>query len=385
MMPYREALSPMGRFLVSALKARRDATDEELLARQLRALGTDACRAAARRNQIESHVGTSLVEVLGSAAVDKGWRDVVVQNEGRVHDLMTATAAVADALTAAGAVHALVESGGTLLGTDLPASAFCSGDFDMLVEREHFHTAVALAQEQGFELMKRDGRASTARAELRRERDGGNQWLAIGSTPFDRVWVPLSFHVDVGPWLKRAVPSRKVASLFVLHPTDALAFVAIHTSTHSYVRAPGLRLHVDVDRVATDNVIDWARVVTSAGEAAARTRVFVSLSMAAGLLGTEVPARVLADLDPGLRWHALRALLAREGSVADGRPKLPRGKTVALDALLDDRGPLDWAQSVVVPDRSWLEEKFAEPGSNHSTLALHARRLRQLVARWRPV
>ena len=43
----------------------------------------------------------------------------------------------------------------------------------------------------------------------------------------------------------------------ILAPEDNLLQVALHTAKHSYVRAPGFRLHSDVDRVVRFQSIDW--------------------------------------------------------------------------------------------------------------------------------
>ena len=43
----------------------------------------------------------------------------------------------------------------------------------------------------------------------------------------------------------------------ILSPEDNLLQVCIHTAKHSYVRSPGLRLHLDVERIVRHKQIDW--------------------------------------------------------------------------------------------------------------------------------
>jgi hypothetical protein len=160
----------------------------------------------------------------------------------------------------------------------------------------------------------------------------------------------------------------------------------MHTSLHSFIRAPGIRLHVDIDRLVRDNTIDWSDFVSEVEAMGVPTRAFVSLSMAKGLLDSPIPASVLTRLYPGsVRWSLLENLLQQNGIVADGRPKLRRAETLMLDALIDERPFGAWLGSILFPSSQWLEEHFGHESSvEESTLQLHLRRYQQMLGRWKP-
>ena len=135
-----------------------------------------------------------------------------------------------------------------------------------------------------------------------------------------------------------------------------------------------------------DNDIDWDASVSEMLALGVPTRAFVSLSMAAGLLGTPVPEHALGQLFPGsARWHMLSTLLTSDGVIHTGAPKLQGAKTVALDFLLEERSLVSWMRSIFLPSESWLREHFEhENGGQQSVWSLQFARWRQLVQRWRP-
>ena len=95
--------------------------------------------------------------------------------------------------------------------------------------------------------------------------------------------------------------SIKNSSVKILAPEDNLLQVALHTAKHSYVRAPGFRLHSDVDRVIRFQQIDWTRFENGVLKLKLKTAVYFSLFFAKDLLGTSIPKEVLKKLRP--TWY----------------------------------------------------------------------------------
>lgn len=383
-MIYEERLDDRGRFLALALRGQRTPAEDDEVRALYRRLGEDECRALARANQCLAPVAVTLGGLLDGEARTP-WDESAENNEARVRSLVERLVAIVAALDGRGVASAVIEAGGVLLGSDLPLGAYAPGDLDLLVSEDGWDATQEVFSRAGFVHEDRRGRP-TKRIEFTRLRpDGQREWLEVGSAPFDRMWVPLRFRDRSPAWLARRVPSRKEARLSVLAPADALALVSIHTSLHSYVRAPGIRLHMDVDRLVRDNVIDWPGYVDEIRRVGATRRAFVSLAMAAGLLGTPIPGDVLEDLAPSsARWRRIRRLLASEGVVADGRPKLTRVKSVLLDVLIDEDGVARWAGALTVPEPAWMREHFDRQNSGAPLWRLHARRVVGLISRWSP-
>src|SRR5690606_6328164 len=81
--------------------------------------------------------------------------------------------------------------------------------------------------------------------------------LEVRGEAFERRWAAPPGRDRVALWLSRRVPAARDGRLYVLRPEDALALVALHTALHTWLRPPGLRLHLDVDRLARDAALDW--------------------------------------------------------------------------------------------------------------------------------
>ncbi len=349
------------------------------------ALPDDAVFEAARKNKVVHAVADALERALGEE-LPVSWSEALGENEARVEALLDMTERLTEGLTALGIPSAAVESAGVLLGSDLSTRALGSGDLDLLVPESAWERSLELAADLGLTRGDRAGQVTTRRAKLSGLGPHGEPlWIEACAHPFERTWVPLRVQDRSEVWLERAVESRKRPKISVLDPHDALAFVALHTSLHSFVRSPGLRLHMDVDRLARDNELDWSRVVEEIEALGARTRAFVSLMMARGILDTPIPDAALEALAPtSSRWRKLRELLEAQGVLHRGTPKLGRVDTLRLDLLLEEGGLSSWLANVALPDRVWLSRHFAPEEPNLGWARLHGRRLVRLATRWRP-
>ncbi len=359
-----------GELLLLALRARRDAAQQSRLRELLDRRGLDPALTLARRNKVDAAASVGFAAALGDDT-PASLRGALAANERRVQALVDALSEAAPDLEAAECRPTVVEAGGVLLATDLPLAAFGSGDLDVLVARDRFDAALAALARHGFHPRKPPP-PGEARAELIRE----TLRLEVRAEPFERRWAAPPCNDRSAVWLARRVPTPRAPRLHVLRPEDALALVAMHTALHTWLRPPGLRLHLDVDRLARDLPIDWPAAQAEIQALGAATRCWASLVLARDLLGAPVPAPVLDALSPPpARARALMRALARAGLLADGRPKLPGWRALALDALADDRSPLSWAAALALPDEAWLRLRFDRPDAPAPRWRLHLRRL----------
>jgi hypothetical protein len=381
---YQEPLSAEARFLLLGVRATHTDSEARELVDAYASFGPERCRKSAETNRVSALVGATLARLLPDAGLSSDWWRAVERNRARVETLSAYLARIFSAFQEKGVEAAVIEGGGMLLATSYPMAGYGAGDFDVLVSEAGFHDALSVVRAAGFEPVDRRGRPTTRVEHVRREATG-ELFIEVGHRPFDRMWLPLSFEDRSRVWLHRRVPSSKVSGTWVLAPTDALVSCAAHASLHSYVRSPGLRLHIDTDRVVRAGEIDWDAFVDEVIDSGLRTRAFVSLAVAAGLLSTPVPSDVLKRLAPTpSRWRRIHALIRSERVIADGRPKLGRRRAALLDVLLDDRGPGRWFKSLLVPDREWMREHFDRSGEGASLLRLHVRRALAFAGRYRP-
>lgn len=379
-MIYSQPLDTVGRLLTLSIRGDRTSEETALLADLWRCVGADRAREAAQRNQVEALVGVGLSS--GGIKLPPGWARFIRFNQERVISLIDALSRIVAGLEQKGVASAAIEAGGVLLGSDLPVAAYCSGDMDLLVAASGWGAVPAVFEAEGFVQKVRRGRPTCRREFVRMDPAVGELWFEVGCEPFDRMWVPLQFKDCSQAWMTRRVPARERPDISVLAPADALAFVAIHTSLHSYVRPPGLRLHVDVDRLVRDNEIDWGCFLDAIAESNAGRRAFVSLAMAAGLLGTPIPSDVLAALFPGAAvWSRIERLLSRASVIANGNSKLSCAQSLCLDRLLTEDTFLGWARSIAFPSLPWMREHFDREGRGYGACRLYARRLGMVARR----
>ncbi len=131
------------------------------------------------------------------------------------------------------------------------------GDIDVLVEKRHFRSAheVMLAEGYHFEF-----RSPLEEAELAvAEEDGGAEYWKI-LPDGEKLWFELQWRPVAGRWIRpdqepsaEELMARSISipgtTVRLLAPEDNLLQVALHTAKHTYVRAPGFRLHLDVERI----------------------------------------------------------------------------------------------------------------------------------------
>ena len=385
--PYSESMQPVNRLLALAIRGGLTPCERDELRILYRNVSVDATRKAARQNKVEALVLESLSRQLPDQDVNPEWKTWLAENEQRVLRFQEAWKSVAVRLDQMGCRHALVENAGVLYGSFLPLAAFSAGDFDILIADNDWEDVKQAFTAEGFVPVDRRNRP-TSRIEYRRESPGGNEpiWLNVGARAFDRIWVPLKVSDRESVWLSRTCPSRKDSSLMVLSPEDALAFVSMHTSLHSYVRSPGIRLHVDIDRLVRDNPIDWDAYIAEVLAMNIPTRAFISLAMAAGLLGSPIPLNVFDKLClDHERWQTIKQLLTEEGVFFTGKNKLKRMKAILLDYYLYEGRFCDWFGNVIYPSQEWLMNHFGRDiVSPEAYWILYCRRITKAFSMWDP-
>jgi hypothetical protein len=196
----------------------------------------------------------------------------------------------------------------------------------------------------------------------------------------ERFAVDLQWRAVSGRWLRadqeppgddliRRSVAMPGSAARMLAPVDNLLQVALHTAKHSYCRAPGFRLHLDVDRVVRRTDVDWQRIVEEVSRLGVRTTVFLSLSIPRGLLDTPVPGWVLRALDPGpVRRTVLYRWLERVSVFDPRRPKFSRsGQLLFHLALSDDTRSV--GRTLLPPEGEMRQRYQAAPGTAGLLLA----------------
>src|SRR5881397_2153271 len=343
---YAEPWTAARRFLCLAVKARRTEPECSMLRRLHDELGGDGAAQLAADHRAEPIVAHGLSEAgIGGAPWD-GWHEASRGRIGRMMSLLDEIAARAGKL----GIPVVALKNGAIARALHPCSACVPmGDLDLLVPRGDFVRMHEVLTAMGFAVVTGGARAAGVEAGLA---EGGTDYglSADGETyAIDLQWRAVSGRRARGDHAPRPAPliGRPIATpgtaARMLAPVDNLVQVALHTAKHSYCRAPGFRLHLDVDRVVHGTEIAWDGVVEMVRRLGVDTAVFLSLSIPRGLFGTPVPDGILRELAPAPARQAMLYRWLRSVSVFEPeRPKFTRATQLLFHMALADGSSSVW-------------------------------------------
>ncbi len=311
----------------------------------LKEVGDEQAFTFAKAHDAESIVACALKACLGEKPLPTHWQEAYENITHKLTLYMQVLERAGAALAKANIPLLALKNSGIARGI-YPDLAGCPmGDIDVLVDVNDFDRAHAVMLEHGFVFDSRSPLGEKTVEEAKRS--GGSEYryrLEDGTT----LWFELQWRPVAGRWINedqepkteylvaRSVPIEG-SDVRLLAPTDNLLQVALHTAKHSYVRAPGFRLHTDVDRIVRRCDIDWGRFCREVERLTVCTAVYFSLALAVQLLHTPIPEWVLKRLKP-VWWRRsliLRSLL-HVGLFYPDTPKWSRLGYIVFNILLYD-------------------------------------------------
>ena len=304
--------------------------------------------AFAERNRVGPIVVHTLLEAWGDDFPEaQACRSRYEKSESRMRILMGELDRVAAELAPEGIRMIALKNAGIARGIYPHLGCCPMGDIDVLVDLKRFRVAHRIIEESGFTLASR---GTVEPADLEHGlASGGTEYLKqVGD---EEVWFELQWRPVAGRWIRkdqepdpaelieRSVPIEGT-DVRLLKPEDNMIQVGLHTAKHTYVRAPGLRLHTDVDRLAIYQAPDWHEVVRIARETHIQTATYFSFVLARLLLDSPVPDHVLEALQPPLWKQEIIAAMLEKADIfePDGR-KFTRPEMLLFHALLYDDAP----------------------------------------------
>lgn len=356
-------------------------------ARQLwEKLGDQAAFALARANQVEPLLAHVLIETFGSE-VPAPWR----QAHDEIFKRLSLYLIELDRLTARlaedGIPPVALKNGGIARGI-FPCPGCCPmGDLDVLVEERQFRQAhqILLAEGYNFEFRSPLEKPTLEAAE---QGGGAEYWKILPGG--EKLWLELQWRPVAGRWIRpdqepkgeellaRSIPIPGSAAR-LLAPEDNLLQIALHTAKHSYVRAPGFRLHTDVDRIVRRQPPNWEVFLARVISLEVKTPVYFSLAIPLFLFGTPIPDEVLIKLKPpSWKIALITSWLQRVGLFNPDEPKFGRAGFVLFTALLYD--DLQGLWRGLFPGKAWMRAHYRF----HSSWLLpyyYGRRLVDLASR----
>jgi hypothetical protein len=349
--------------------------------------GTSAFYELAAENDVTAHIGHLLAERGETDVRYHAWLASHAETQRRIDGYMNELDRVAAALADEDISLVTLKNTGIARGLGICRGCCPMGDVDALVRPADFRRAHNIMQKLGYVF---EFRSPLEESEIEAaERAGGAEyWITLDGE--QRLWFELQWRPVAGRWLRpeqepsadelvdRSLPIAGTKAR-MLATGDNLLQVCLHTAKHSYVRAPGFRLHTDVDRIVKHHDVDWDEFVTAVKSLQVCTAVYFSLAIPHQIFNTPIPATVLQELSPrNLKRSGITSLLRKAGLFASKQPKFNRWTYIAFTALLyDDMAGL-WKG--VFPDPTWMRETFGVE-SGWSLAICYLRRLWDLTFR----
>jgi hypothetical protein len=357
---------------------------EERVAALYEKVGDEAAWTAACAHELESQIAHKLMHSHGADGVPERWREAHEKVAARIGAYMSLLDEAAAALHAHGVPMIALKNAGIARGI-YPCPGCCPmGDIDTLVRKSDFWRAHEILLGLGYACKTRTyyepGEALSGGLEYQRETEqAGSLWLELQWRSVAGRWIQPSQEPDTGELFARSV-ALEGTRVRLLSPEDNLLQVCLHTAKHSYLRAPGLRLHTDVERIVRGTSINWEIFLRTVRSLKVKTAVYYSLWLPFILIGTPVPSEVLKELEPSeaRNRQILRCIQQAGLFYPNARRKFTRMNYMLFYLLLyDDAGSL---LKALFPDRESMKQSYG--ASNPLSLPYHhVRRLADLCLR----
>jgi len=374
---------PIEKFICGGIKC----TPESDFLSLYRQLGDDAAWEHAQSNQVDSIIGKRLLEKLGPTNTPTRWQNRYIEIKERIGSYMVELDRVAELLDKAGIPLVALKNSGIARGLYTDTGLMPMGDVDTMVRRSDFKAAHQVLLQAGYQiaapnkLEKADVNLGYLKGSSEYEIElptGQNLWFELQWRPVEGRFLRPDQEPKADDLMERSleVSGSKVR---ILSPEDNLLQVALHTAKHSYVRAPGFRLHLDVERIVHTQDIDWDLFTHRVLKHQVRTPVYFSLLMPKMLFNTPVPADVLAAIAPA-QWKekSLTHWIHHAGIYNPDESKFGKTEFIAFTAFLYDS--LGGFTRGVFPESEWMKERY-QLKSNVQVPFYYGKRIYDLLAR----
>lgn len=294
-------------------------------------------------DEVASHVAYVLKS--SSLEYDSKWDKEYDEIDNRITVLMDVLEEVATKLKESSIDIVALKNAGITKAIYINNACSPMGDLDLLVRSNDFSKAhEIILQQLGFTFKFRSEFEDEDLEEA--FRGGGTEYFKM--VKGYKVWLELQWRPIAGRWIQphnepngNELMDNSLAvdgsNVRILSPEDNLLQVALHTAKHSYVRAPGFRLHSDVDRVVRFQKIDWDKFVGKVRKLKLKTAVYFSLFFAKQLLDTPIPERVLIKLMPAwFRRRSIHYFLKKSGLYNQDKKKFTKIGYILFNLCLYD-------------------------------------------------
>jgi hypothetical protein len=354
-----------------------DAVEPQAFSKLYQEIGEERAWVAA--SEVHSIIAPALRKALPGNKVPSRWLDAEKGAITKIKSYMDALDHASNLLANEGIALLALKNSGIARGIYPHLAACPMGDIDVLVDKADFRRAHAILAANGFKLKFR---CPFEEDNIEAAEEGGGAEYTYTLPNGDNLWFELQWRPVAGRWIqtdqeprasdliKRSIPIEG-SKARLLSPEDNLLQVSLHTAKHTYVRAPGYRLHTDVDRIVRHYDIDWDVFCNRVTDLKLKTATYLSLYLAKELLETPIPRQVLGKLrPPSWKLKLMLAWLNKVGLFNPNEKKWSKLGYICFVSLLYDQ-PSDFFKGL-----------FPKPtDDSENPLIWHCKRLKNLILR----
>ena len=360
----KENISPGYEFIIKAVSNDNNKFGNEikLIYSQI---GDQRAFDLAKINLVEPIVAHSLINILDEEDLPPHWQLSHNESSRRISAYLSELDRVAAILAENNIPLIALKNGGIARGIYHCIGCNPMGDLDVLVDKKHFKDAHHILLSEGYHF---EFRSPLENAELEEaEKLGGAEyWKTLPSG--ENLWYELQWRAVAGKWIRpdqeptaeeliaRSIPISGTA-VRLLSPEDNLLQVSLHTAKHSYIRHPGFRLHLDVDRIVRTQKVDWDIFIKRVLTFKVKTPVYFSLAIPKVLFNTPIPNNVLTMLKPSvLKEEIISRWLQKADLFNPDAPKFGRLGYIIFTIMLYD----DWTGLFkgIFPEGNWMRKQY---------------------------
>lgn len=344
--------------------SREKLVDTEELRRRLSAIDMKSFFELCLEHEMDGVVASHILQN-GIIELPDYWMQAYEIEKKHLSFLRDKAAEICDEMDKNGIRMVVLKNGGIMSDMVEDAAACPMEDIDSLVKKSDFKKA--------HDILIKNGLTFKFRSEFEFEeleqafRDGSTEYY-ITTPEGKKMWFELAWRAVAGRWIRLdlepdcdklidASYCAKDTKVGILSPEDNLLQVCVHTAKHSYVRAPGLRLHLDVERIVAHKEIDWDVFLEKVKAAHVKTSTYFSLYLAKMLFDTPIPDHVLDSIRPSKRKEKkILSLISSAGLLHPKAGKFTKFKFLRFQTSLYDSARDMWF--VLYPKHGKLHEIY---------------------------
>ncbi|GAB6155715.1 hypothetical protein JCM17380_44660 [Desulfosporosinus burensis] len=325
-------------------------------------------------NEVASIIYPSLALIIPDRLPEE-WENEYLKVKKHVTFMMNQVTCLAKVLKDVGIPLVILKNGGIALSMEYDLGKCPMGDVDTLVRKKDFIKAHNVILGQGYKFKFRseyefediEQAYQDGSTEYYKQENDNIMWFELAWRPIAGRWIAHELEPSAEDFVSHAVEIEENGA-YVLSPEDNLLQVCIHTAKHSYIREPGFRLHLDVERIVNRTQIDWDLFIRKAEETKVKAVAYFSLYIPHVLFGTPIPNEVLNRLKPNqLKERILRNMIERGGILNDGKEKFSKISFIMFQLLLYDSVTIAW--KVAFPGVVSLKKKYGGNSTHRIIIA----------------